>query len=159
MSIGIRKSGRNLHSRNSIDAHPSATSSTIITANPAAAPSVPAYGARRSPTREQAPSRPPRTSLPPRTPAGTAEPPLSATPERESARPASGSGTPDRKPHANAFLLVHSSRQRQEIIAPSGMFCIAMPSDSEKAPAKVIPEFPDRAPASATPTAIPSGIL
>ena len=45
------------------------------------------------------------------------------------------------------------------MIAPSGKFCIAMPSASVNAPAIVICVSPKSAPAKVTPTAIPSGIL
>ncbi len=46
-----------------------------------------------------------------------------------------------------------------DIIAPSGKFCIAIPAASVTALAIVMPVSGESAPASATPTAIPSGIL
>ena len=45
------------------------------------------------------------------------------------------------------------------MIAPSGKFWMAMPSESASAPAAVICACPDRYPAYTTPTAMPSGML
>lgn len=52
-----------------------------------------------------------------------------------------------------------SPRSGMDIIAPSGKFCIAMPIASAMAAAAVIPESFIIAPANATPTDIPSGML
>ena len=46
-----------------------------------------------------------------------------------------------------------------EIIAPSGMFCIAIPIAKSIASNKSIPVLPVKKPAKHTPTAIPSGML
>ena len=46
-----------------------------------------------------------------------------------------------------------------EMIAPSGKFWMAMPTDRAKAPARVIVVFSVSTPAKVTPTAMPSGIL
>ena len=50
-------------------------------------------------------------------------------------------------------------RKGMERIAPSGKFCMAIPTASANAPAMVIPVLPIIAPATVTPTAIPSGRL
>ena len=46
-----------------------------------------------------------------------------------------------------------------EMIAPSGKFWMAMPSESASAPADVICVLPERQPAYTTSTAMPSGML
>ena len=71
-----------------------------------------------------------------------------------------GSTMPDRTPPANALpLLCPSARNGMEMIAPSGMFWMAMPRDKTSALAAVICSLPARKPAYMTPTAIPSGML
>ena len=71
-----------------------------------------------------------------------------------------GSTIPDKVPYQKAFnLLIPSLFNGIDIIAPSGKFCIAIPTANANAPLKVIPVFPIKAPANVTPTAIPSGIL
>ena len=76
------------------------------------------------------------------------------------ARAAMGSTSPDAAPQANALpALLPSSRRGTEIMAPSGMFCIAIPIDSASAPASVRSVFPFITPPKTTPTAIPSGML
>ena len=73
---------------------------------------------------------------------------------------ATGSTTPESVPYRNArLLLIPSPLSGREMIAPSGKFWIAIPTDRANAPAKVIPLFAVRRPANMTPTAIPSGIL
>ena len=64
--------------------------------------------------------------------------------------------TPPRK--AREFLSP-SALSGSEMIAPSGKFWMAMPSDSARALAAVIWALPERKPAYITPTAIPSGML
>ena len=46
-----------------------------------------------------------------------------------------------------------------DTIAPSGMFCIAIPTDIVKAAIAVMPISPEIKPERTTPTAIPSGRL
>ena len=46
-----------------------------------------------------------------------------------------------------------------EMMAPSGIFCMAMPNDTAMALAKVMVDVPLSAPANTTPTAMPSGKL
>ncbi len=71
-----------------------------------------------------------------------------------------GSTRPDTAPHAKAFPgLLPSSRSGTEMIAPSGMFCIAIPIDRASAPARVRSVLPLITPPKTTPTAIPSGML
>ena len=71
-----------------------------------------------------------------------------------------GSTTPESTPPQKAFpFFIPSARRGMEMIAPSGKFWMAMPSDSANAPAAVIWALPDRYPAYTTPTAIPSGML
>ena len=73
---------------------------------------------------------------------------------------AMGSTSPDAAPHTNAFPgLLPSLRSGTEIIAPSGIFCIAIPIDRARAPAMVRSVFPLSTPPKTTPTAIPSGML
>ena len=73
---------------------------------------------------------------------------------------AMGSTRPDAAPHTNAVEgLLPSLRSGTEIIAPSGMFCIAIPIDSARAPARVRSVLPLNTPPKTTPTAIPSGML
>ena len=72
--------------------------------------------------------------------------------------PPTGSTTPESTPHMNAFfLLMPSPHNGIDIIAPSGKFCIAIARAI--AAVAVIPESFIIAPANATPTDIPSGIL
>ena len=67
-----------------------------------------------------------------------------------------GSTIPDNIPYINAFVFeTPSDLSGIEIIAPSGKFCIAIPIASARAPVKVIPAFPFKAPAKDIPTAIP----
>ena len=74
--------------------------------------------------------------------------------------PPTGSTTPESTPHMNAFfLLMPSLHNGIDIIAPSGKFCIAIPIARAIAAVAVIPESFIIAPANATPTDIPSGIL
>ena len=56
-------------------------------------------------------------------------------------------------------MLIPSARSGMEMMAPSGKFWMAMPSDKASAPAAVIWALPDRYPAYTTPTARPSGML
>ena len=46
-----------------------------------------------------------------------------------------------------------------DMMAPSGTFCMAMPTDMASAPAVLMPTWPSAAPASTAPTAMPSGRL
>lgn len=55
--------------------------------------------------------------------------------------------------------LIPAARSGMDMIAPSGKFWIAMPTDKISAALPVISVCPDSQPASTTPTAIPSGIL
>ena len=56
-----------------------------------------------------------------------------------------GSTIPESTPPKNAFgFPVPSARSGMEIIAPSGKFWIAIPSDSASAPINVICTFPVR---------------
>ena len=74
--------------------------------------------------------------------------------------PPIGSTAPLRLPIMNdRHLLLPSARIGIEMIAPSGMFCMAMPSDIAMADASDIVDTPSSAPANTTPTAIPSGRL
>ena len=74
--------------------------------------------------------------------------------------PPNGSTIPLRLPKRNDFIrLLPSARMGIDMIAPSGMFCIAIPSDMARAAAAVIPAPLCMAPASTTPTAMPSGRL
>ena len=52
-----------------------------------------------------------------------------------------------------------SARSGMETMAPSGKFWMAMPRARARAPALVMPAFPERKPAYTTPTAMPSGML
>jgi len=71
-----------------------------------------------------------------------------------------GSTIPDKVPFTKALnLLSPAVFNGIEIIAPSGKFWIAIPTDNAVAPAIVMLILPANAPAKATPTAIPSGIL
>ena len=71
-----------------------------------------------------------------------------------------GSTRPDAAPHTNALPgLLPSLRSGTDIIAPSGMFCIAIPIDRASAPARVRSVLPLNTPPKTTPTAIPSGML
>ena len=71
-----------------------------------------------------------------------------------------GSTSPDATPHAKALPgLLPSLRSGAEMIAPSGMFCIAIPMDKASAPATVRSVLPLSTPPKTTPTAIPSGML
>ena len=73
---------------------------------------------------------------------------------------AMGSTSPDAAPQTNALPgLLPSSRSGTEIIAPSGMFWIAIPIDNANAPAMVRSVLPLSTPPKTTPTAIPSGML
>ena len=73
---------------------------------------------------------------------------------------ATGSTSPDNAPHVKAVVrLLPSFRKGTEMIAPSGMFCIAIPMDSASAPESVSVVFPFITPAKTTPTAMPSGML
>ena len=73
---------------------------------------------------------------------------------------AMGSTSPDAAPQMNAFLgLLPSLRSGTEMIAPSGMFCIAIPIESANAPARVRSVSPLSTPPNTTPTAMPSGML
>ena len=71
-----------------------------------------------------------------------------------------GSTNPDSAPHVKAVVrLLPSLRNGTEMIAPSGMFCIAIPMESASAPDNVSILLPFITPANTTPTAIPSGML
>ena len=71
-----------------------------------------------------------------------------------------GSTIPLRLPIANERQrLLPSAFKGIDTIAPSGIFCMAIPTDIVKAAIAVIPMSPDRKPDSTTPTAIPSGRL
>ena len=71
-----------------------------------------------------------------------------------------GSTSPERTPLIKALILDSPLLLRGiDIIAPSGKFCIAIPSARARAPAEVMPLVPVIHPAYTTPTAIPSGIL
>ena len=71
-----------------------------------------------------------------------------------------GSTIPERVPYKKALPLeIPSAFKGIDIIAPSGKFCMAIPTASTIAPAIVILAFPIKAPANTTPVAIPSGIL
>ena len=73
---------------------------------------------------------------------------------------ATGSTKPDSAPHVNALKrLFPSLRRGMDIIAPSGMFCIAIPVESANAPERVKAVSPPITPAKTTPTAMPSGML
>ena len=56
-------------------------------------------------------------------------------------------------------LELPSARMGMEMMAPSGTFCMAMPSDTATADASEMPAMPCSAPANTTPTAMPSGRL
>ena len=56
-------------------------------------------------------------------------------------------------------LLLPSAFRGIDTIAPSGIFCIAIPTDIVRAAIAVIPMSPEIKPESTTPTAIPSGRL
>ena len=59
-----------------------------------------------------------------------------------------GSTAPDRTPPQKAFdFFIPAARSGMEMIAPSGKFWTAMPSESAIAPAAVICAFPARYPA------------
>ena len=74
--------------------------------------------------------------------------------------PKTSSTSPDRLPKRKArHLLMPSCLRGSEIAAPSGKFCMAMPSESASAPMAVIPASPESHPAYTTPTAMPSGRL
>ena len=70
-----------------------------------------------------------------------------------------GSTMPDSMPYAKAFGFPTASLRGRDMMAPSGKFCMAIPTDNARAPAMVMVLFWDISPAKATPTAIPSGIL
>ena len=71
-----------------------------------------------------------------------------------------GSTTPLSAPIVNErHLLLPSDFRGMEIMAPSGMFWMAMPSDSVMAAPTDMPTSPCSIPATTTPTAIPSGKL
>ena len=71
-----------------------------------------------------------------------------------------GSTMPDTMPLPKARpRLMPSERIGSATIAPSGIFCIAIPSAKAAAEAIVIPASPAKAPATTAPTAIPSGML
>ncbi len=71
-----------------------------------------------------------------------------------------GSTAPESTPPRNACdLLIPSDLSGIEIMAPSGKFCIAIPTASANAPATEIPVFPSIQPAYTAPTDIPSGML
>ena len=77
---------------------------------------------------------------------------------RRTIAPPIGSTKPLKLPMANAFQrLFPSLRSGMEIMAPSGMFCMAIPNERAHAPAVLKSDA--TAPAMATPTAIPSGKL
>jgi len=76
------------------------------------------------------------------------------------ARPPNGSTAPLRLPIVNErHRLLPSARIGMEIMATSGMFCMAIPIDIASATAELMPASPDAAQASTTPTAMPSGKL
>ena len=71
-----------------------------------------------------------------------------------------GSTMPDNAPKPKARLRVRPSpRSGREIIAPSGIFCIAIPTANAVAAAMLMPVLPVSAPAITAPTAMPSGML
>ena len=73
---------------------------------------------------------------------------------------AMGSTSPEAAPHTNALPeLLPSLRSGRDIMAPSGMFCIAIPIESANALAMVRSPFPLKTPPKTTPTAMPSGML
>ena len=73
---------------------------------------------------------------------------------------AMGSTSPENAPQVNAVsLLFPSLRSGTDIMAPSGMFWIAIPMESASAPENVRVVLPFITPAKTTPTAIPSGML
>lgn len=73
---------------------------------------------------------------------------------------ATGSTSPDSVPIKNALARLFPSLCRGiDMMAPSGMFCTAIPMDNASAAATVSVALPSLTPASTTPTAIPSGML
>ena len=71
-----------------------------------------------------------------------------------------GSTTPLSEPSIKDFQrLLPAARIGIEMMAPSGMFCMAIPKDTEMAAANEICVDQFSAPANTTPTAIPSGRL
>ena len=73
---------------------------------------------------------------------------------------AMGSTAPDSTPATKARdLRMPSEQSGMDTIAPSGKFCIAMPTDSANALAAVIPLAPLSNAAYTMPTAMPSGML
>ena len=71
-----------------------------------------------------------------------------------------GSITPRSEPNTNDLhRLLPAARMGMEIMAPSGMFRMAMPNDTEMAAANDMCGAPFSAPANTTPTAMPSGRL
>ncbi len=74
--------------------------------------------------------------------------------------PKMGSTKPESTPNPNDLRREHPEALRgMEIMAPSGKFCMAIPSASARAPLSDMPASPMLAPANVTPTAIPSGML
>ena len=68
--------------------------------------------------------------------------------------------SPDKTPYKNERpFRTFSARRGMDTIAPSGKFCMAMPTDSASAPAADICPSPAKYPAYTAPTAIPSGML
>ena len=75
-------------------------------------------------------------------------------------RPPTGSTTPLNEPIRKDFQrLLPAARIGIAMIAPSGMFWIAIPIDIASAPIRDISACPPCVPAKTTPTAIPSGRL
>ena len=73
---------------------------------------------------------------------------------------ATGSTAPESTPIQKVFCRgIPSANRGMETIAPSGMFCRAMPSERASAAGKAIAPPPYIQPANATPTAMPSGRL
>ena len=71
-----------------------------------------------------------------------------------------GSTTPLSVPSTNDFhLLLPAALMGMEMMAPSGMFWMAMPNATVTALAKEMYDAPFSAPAKTTPTAMPSGRL
>ena len=73
---------------------------------------------------------------------------------------ATGSTIPERVPLPKARpRLMPSERKGSAMIAPSGIFCIAIPKARAAADVSVMPASPASAPATTAPTAMPSGML
>ena len=71
-----------------------------------------------------------------------------------------GSTAPLRLPIRNErHLELPSARMGMEMMAPSGIFWMAIPNDTATAEAMDSPAAPCSAPANTTPTAMPSGRL